>query len=266
MTAPMMKLENRSIVRLSGADTRSFLQGLITNDVMAVAPGHAVYAGLLTPQGKYLYDMIIMSDGDDLLLDVEADRLGEILRRLMMYRLRAAVEITDESERLSVWAAFGDVPETGISAPDPRAADLGTRMILPAGETPNSEPLPFADYETKRLSLGVPDGSRDMKVDKYFWLETAAERLNGVSFTKGCFIGQELTARMKHRTTLKKLLVPVMVAGGAPEPDTSIITASGKDAGDIRTGAGDHALAYLRIEYKDEPLSAAGKPITVLSS
>ncbi|MCJ9427613.1 YgfZ/GcvT domain-containing protein [Kordiimonas marina] len=266
MTAHTVKLGNRSVIRLSGAETRSFLQGLVTNNVMAVAPGHAVYAALLTPQGKYLYDMIIMADGDDLLLDVEAERLGELLRRLMMYRLRAAVEITDESDRLSVWAVFGDAPGKGISTPDPRSADLGTRLVLPAGETPDAEPMPLEGYETKRLSLGVPDGSRDMKVDKYFWLETAAERLNGVSFTKGCFIGQELTARMKHRTTLKKLLVPVTVTGGAPEPDTAIVTASGKDAGEIRTGAGDHALAYLRLEYKDEPLSTDGRAVTVQDS
>ncbi|TNE61857.1 MAG: folate-binding protein [Alphaproteobacteria bacterium] len=265
MTAQTLRLENRGLIRLSGEGVRDFLQGLVTNDVRKAASGQAVYAALLTPQGKFLFDMIIMADGDDLLLDVEAERKADLFRRLMMYRLRAKIDITDESETLSVWAVFGDAPATGLVVPDPRAADLGWRLVLPAGTTPDGTPLPMDAYEQKRLSLGVPDSSRDMQVDKYFWLETAAERLNGVSFTKGCYVGQELTARMKHRTTLKKLLVPITVAGGAPEAGTPVLTSDGKDAGEVRTTCSENALAYLRLEYQADSLSADGRPVTVLS-
>jgi folate-binding protein YgfZ len=260
MTSRALHLENRAVIRLSGADVRKFLQGLVTNDVMKAAAGVGVYAALLTPQGKFMYDMIIMADGADLLLDIEAARKDELIRRLTMYKLRADVTLTDESE-LKVWAAWADEVPEGITAADPRDAALGYRVI--SADMPGAAALTAADYERKRLSLGVPDGSRDMEVEKYFWLETDAERLNGVSFSKGCYVGQELTARMKHRTTLKKKLVAVKAASGGLEAGQEITTAEGKSAGEIRTTDGTNAIAYFRLEFADATLNAGATSITL---
>ncbi len=260
MSVALLHLDHRAILRLKGPDARSFLQGLVTNDVMAVAPGKSIYAAMLTPQGKYMYDMIIMADGDDLLLDVEASRKADLMRRLMMYKLRADVAITDEP-MLGVWVSLEEPAAEGVLVPDPREAGLGWRLVT--SDKPEAPALDRDTYEQTRLRLGVPDGSRDMLVEKYFWLETAAERLNGVSFTKGCYVGQELTARMKHRTNLKKILRPVRVEGGAPHEGV-IETDDGKAAGDIRSSNGDYALVYFRLEYEDATLLCDGKPVILL--
>lgn len=260
MTSRALHLENRAVIRLTGADVRKFLQGLVTNDVMKAVPGAAVYSALLTPQGKFMYDMIIMADGDDLLLDVEAERKDELVRRLTMYKLRADVTITGESG-LKVWAVWTDAEPEGIAVADPRDASLGYRVI--SAEMPGAAPLAFADYESKRLALGIPDGSRDMEVEKYFWLETDAERLNGVSFSKGCYVGQELTARMKHRTALKKKLVAVKAEGGTLTAGQQITAENGKSAGEIRTTDGTNAIAYFRLEFTDATLNAGGTSITL---
>ncbi|NVJ98986.1 MAG: folate-binding protein YgfZ [Alphaproteobacteria bacterium] len=254
-------MDNRGVLRLKGAESLSFLQGLVTNDVKQAQAGKAVYAAMLTPQGKFMFDMIVFADGDDLLLDVEAARKPDLMRRLMMYKLRADVEITDETG-LFVFASFKEPQIDAVFAVDPRHPDLGWRVI--AAENAASATLDATDYEIARLKLGVPDGSRDMIPEKYFWLETAAEKLNGVSFSKGCYVGQELTARMKHRTTLKKMLVPVKVSGLAPEAGTMITSEDGKTAGEIRTSAGEFALAYLRLEYAETPLACGGSQVRLI--
>jgi len=259
MTAQILKLENRAVLRLAGAETRSFLQGLITSDIDAVSEGNALYAALLTPQGKFLFDMIIVADGDDLLLDVEADRKPQLMQRLMMYKLRADVTITEEDT--SVWALWDGEADIGISYSDPRHKSLHQRVISGENPCPSAEALSFEKYEERRIRHGVPDGSRDMIPEKYFWLETNAEKLNGVSFDKGCYVGQELTARMKHRTNLKKMLVPVKLSGAAATGD-AVVNEAGKNAGEIRTAANGYALAYLRLAFLDEPLSVNGDQIS----
>lgn len=260
--ARILQLENRGVIRLLGPDSRSLLQGLITNDVEALDEDTAVYAGLLTPQGKFLFDMIIVADGDDLLLDVEATRKVDLIRRLMMYKLRADVEIIDEPR--FVWAFFDGETEQGVSYNDPRHKSLHKRVISSENPAPNAEALAFSDYEERRIRHGVPDGSRDMAVEKYFWLETAAEKLNGVSFTKGCFVGQELTARMKHRTTLKKTLAPFKIECSAKRGDP-ILTSDGKTAGEIRSVSNGYALAYFRLEHTEAELSVNGHPASPLA-
>jgi len=262
MAARLLKLSNRAVLRLSGSEVISFLDGLVTNDVKSVKDG-PVYAGLLTPQGKFLFDMIIIADGDDLLLDIEAERKPQLMQRLMMYKLRADVEITEETA--SVWALFDGTPVSGIAYTDPRHKALHQRVISDTNPCPDADELPEADYEERRIRHGVPDGSRDMMVEKYFWLETAAEKLNGVSFTKGCFVGQELTARMKHRTTLKKMLLPVQTSGPV-EAGTEIKTAEGKNAGTIHTSANGYALAYMRLEHLDSPLLAENVEVKATQS
>jgi len=260
MTAQILQLENRAVLRLAGADTRSFLQGLVTNDVATVTASNAVYAGLLTPQGKFLFDMIIAADSDDLLLDIEAERKPQLMQRLMMYKLRADVTITEEGA--SVWALWDGKPTTGVSYTDPRHKALHQRIIAAENPCPAAKALPVETYEERRIRHGVPDGSRDMAVEKYFWLEANAEKLNGVSFDKGCYVGQELTARMKHRTNLKKMLVPVRLSGPAA-PGDAITTTGGKNAGEIRTIANGYALAYLRLGFIEDKLLVGDNSINI---
>ncbi len=261
--AQLLQLENRGVVRLSGPDSRSLLQGLITNDIDNLNGNAALYAGLLTPQGKFLFDMIIVADGDDLLLDIEAERKDDLVRRLMMYKLRADVIIADD--QASVWALFDGDAQSGISYPDPRHKSLHKRVISTENPAPDAAELTFEEYEQRRIRHGIPDGSRDMAVEKYFWLETGAEKLNGVSFTKGCFVGQELTARMKHRMSLKKQLVAMKAEGSVQSGDT-IKAESGKPAGEIRSVAGAYFLAFIRLEYLDQPLNAEGILVSPVSA
>ena len=259
--AEVLKLENRGVVRLSGPDSKSLLQGLITSDIEDLSENNALYAGLLTPQGKFLFDMIIVEDAGDLLLDVEATRKPDLLRRLMMYKLRADVDISDDPR--GVWALIDGEAETGVSYKDPRHKAMHMRVISDDNPAPSASPLELVAYEERRIRHGVPDSSRDMKIEKDFWLETDAERLNGVSFTKGCFVGQELTARMKHRMSLKKKLVTIKSDGTDIPEGADIKTEDGKSAGDVRTISGPYAIAYFRLEYMDQPITAGDVPVTV---
>ncbi len=258
----LLKLDSRAVIRLSGPDSRSLMQGLITNDIETLSTDKALYAGLLTPQGKFLFDMIIVQEGDDLLLDVEAERKPDLMRRLMMYKLRSDVNIADDPR--TVWALFDGTADTGVAYDDPRHTSLHTRVIAAENPAPDASTLAPEAYEERRIRHGVPDGSRDMKIEKDFWLETNAEEVNGVSFTKGCFVGQELTARMKHRTTLKKKLVPLKSTSENPQAGAKILTGEGKTAGEIRTASGPYCLAYLRLEYLDGPLEADGTALLPL--
>ena len=270
-------LDQRGIVRLTGPDARGLLQGLISNDVDSLTPSRAVYAALLTPQGKYLFDFLLSQGSDEILLDTETARAAALIQRLSMYRLRAQVAIENAGDTLAVLAVFGEgtVERLGLAAEagmartegnallavDPRLADLGVRVVLPIGEVDafmvahGLAPAPFAAYDRHRLALGVPDGTRDLIVEKSLLLESGFEELNGVSFTKGCFVGQELTARTKHRALVKKRLVPVRVTGALPEPGTPV-TRGGRDAGDLRSGVDGIALALLRLEQLATTLTA----------
>jgi len=262
MTAKILHLKNRGVIRVAGTEAVGFLQGLVTNDVAKVTAENALYAAMLTPQGKFMYDMIISANKDSLLLDVEADRKADLYRRLMMYKLRADVTLTDEP--LKVWALIDGNPEQGVCYNDPRHKSLHKRVIAAENPAPGAAPLQYDAYEERRIRNGVPDGSRDMAVEKYFWLETNAEKLNGVSFTKGCYVGQELTARMKHRTTLKKLIVPVKFDGVAPKTGTVIKTDTEKTVGEVHSSTGPYALAYMRLEYKDMILRADNQALSLI--
>lgn len=272
MTNHALKLKNRSAIKLTGPDAKNLLQGLITNDIKNLDSDNPLYAGLLSPQGKYLFDFIVTQHGDDIYLDCERERAPDLWRKLMMYKLRADAEITDESDSVNIWAIWGDEDITGIIYQDPRHWKIGRRaivkkghnLIIPDDGTHPCDPLKQGQYDIERITLGIPDGTRDIIADKNFWLECRAEALNGVNFHKGCYIGQEQTARMKHRATLKKSLVPVRIDGGAPEFGTEIQTSEGKKVGDIRSSEGDFAIAYIRVEYSDTPIFAESKAITVL--
>lgn len=187
-------LADRALLRLSGEGVRDFLQGLVTNDVTGPLP---VWAGLLTPQGKALFDFLLWADGADVLVDCEAEQADALMRRLSLYRLRRPIAIARDESLAVHWSAQG-----GEGVPDPRLAALGWRWIAPAA-------APAGGWRAHRLSLGVTEGVAELGSDKTLWLEANARELNGVSFTKGCYVGQENTARMHHRSKVNRRLVVV---------------------------------------------------------
>jgi folate-binding protein YgfZ len=275
--ASFVVLENRGVLGVSGADRRGFLQGLVSNDVEKVAADRAVYAALLTAQGKYLHDFIMVEHAATIWLDAEATRLADLKRRLSMYRLRAQV-VLEERPEVAVAAIFGGgglgllgLPEEpgiaraeadGVIMVDPRFAALGGRAILPRDAIrPNLaahglQETDFAAYDRHRLTLGVADGIRDLVQEKSILLEAGFEELHGVDWQKGCYIGQELTARTKYRGLIKKRLFPVRVEGPAPEPGT-IVTLDGREAGEMRSSRDGLGLALLRLDAVE-----AGRPFT----
>ena len=261
-------LAERGLIALRGDDARALLQGVISTTIERVTPTSVSYGALLTPQGKYLFDFIIMQINDTLFLDTERDRAADLMRRLMLYRMRAKVEIVDQSEQFEIAALVGDaagrldLPERpgaaratddGLLMIDPRLRQLGGRAVLPRGraaailEAMGFASLPQAAYEETRLALGVPDGARDLVVERSTLLESGFEELRGVDFDKGCFVGQELTARMRYRGLVRKRLMPVALKGPPPPPGTSI-RLEGKDAGEMRSSQGEHGIALLRLE------------------
>jgi len=255
-----VRLPNRAVFRLSGPDRLTFLQGLVSNDVNDAAPGKAVYSCLLTPQGKFLHDFFLYADGESLLIECEADRRADLMQKLRMYKLRSKVEFAEAE--FSVFAVFGAVG-AGISAPDPRTPALGTRVLLDAA-TPDPAEVPYDTYDRMRIAYAVPDGSRDMEVGKAILLENNIDLLNGVAWDKGCYTGQELTARTKYRGLIKKRLMPVRLSGAAPEIGTPLM-AGGSEIGEMRTHNGDIGLALMRFEAVRKSLSfdIGGQTLTV---
>ena len=248
----MVRLDDRAVLRVAGADARSFLQGLLTQDVDRLAADRPLYAGLLSPQGKALFDMLLFDGGDDaVLIDIAVDRAAALVRRLAMYRLRKAVTI--ETTSLAVFAGWGG--SGAGQAADPRFAELGTRWIGPAGGETGA-----TDYDAHRLAIGVP-GSADIGEDALLWLETGADLLGGVSFTKGCYIGQENTARMHHRDKVRRRLVPVMFDGSAG--DGVVRDAAGHAAGSLRSHRGGRGIVHLRLAAAAGPLVLNGTAVVV---
>jgi hypothetical protein len=200
-------LSDRAVIALEGPEARPFLQSLVTNDVTDLAPGHALYAALLAPQGKILFDFIIAEGDGAVLLDCEAGVAEALAKKLKLYRLRARIEIALRPQ-LSVYAGLSGRPaERAISFADPRLAALGPRSIGAVAEMPAELPGPAA-YHAARLELGVPEG-RDFGSDRIFALDAGLDELHAISFDKGCYIGQELTARMKHRGTARKRILTI---------------------------------------------------------
>lgn len=229
--------EGRRVLRISGADRAEFLQGLVTNDVRKLAQG-AVYAALLTPQAKYIADFFLYPDGDAILLDVAEGLAAPLERRLGLYRLRA--DVTIEAADLNVVRGTGPAPAGAFA--DPRHPALGWRKpsVDPGG------PVATA-WDAIRVAHVVPESLIELIPDDTYILEAGFERLNGVDFRKGCYVGQEVTARMKHKTELRKGLARVSISGAAA-PGAVILDGDGKEAGILRTRAGDEAIAYLRFD------------------
>ncbi|HYG89088.1 MAG TPA: folate-binding protein [Azospirillum sp.] len=265
-TTGSVVLESRGVLAVTGEDRVAFLQGLVSNDMRSVAPNQAVYTLLLTPQGKYLHDFMVATDGEALLLDVEAARRDDLLRRLKIFKLRSRIALEDRSALFTVVALVGPdalnrlgLPaEAGVAVPfaggiaftDPRRPELGARAIVPAGTdlvAHGFPPLPFEAWDRLRLELGVPDGSRDLEVEKAIPLENNMDALNAISWDKGCYMGQELTARTRYRALIKKRLFPVSVDGPLPAPGTPVLRGD-RQVGEMRSGLETRALAILRLE------------------
>jgi folate-binding protein YgfZ len=253
-------LPHRGVVAVRGPDRVEFLQGLISNDTTKVAPGAAIWAALLTPQGRFLNEMFVAEGGGDtLLLETERERAPALARKLSLYKLRSKVTVEDRSSAMEVAAVFGGpqaplAPLAGaIAFPDPRLHELGYRVLGPSGTlermlaAQGMTEAPFAEYDALRLALGVPDGSRDLPVEKALLLENGFDELHGVDWNKGCYMGQELTARTKYRALIRKRLLPVNIEGDAPSPGT-LVHMDGKEVGELRSGSGKRALALLQID------------------
>ena len=253
-------LADRGVIAVTGPDRADFLQGLVSNDVALAVPGRAVWAALLSPQGKWLADFLILSDGERLLLDCEAALVPMLVPRLSRYRLRARVTIADVSAEFAVHVAWGDVaPEVGLVAADPRLPQAGWRVLA---STPSPGAGDAAAWDSHRLALGLPDGSRDLETDKTVLLEAGFDELSGVSWSKGCYMGQELTARTKYRGLIKRRLVRVRVEGALPPPGTPVMR-DGREVGILRSGRDGLALATLRIEALSGVLDCGDARLTV---
>ena len=244
-------MSGRRVFRIRGDDHVEFLQNLVTNDVTRMKDG-LVWAALLTPQGKYLADFFLVPDDDAILLDVDEALADGLAQRLSMYKLRAAVTI--EPTDIQVSRGLG-APAEGAFA-DPRHPDMGWRAYDGrAGED--------ADWDALRVAAGVPESGVELIPNETFPLEVGFERLHGVDFKKGCYVGQEVTARMKHKTELQKGLRIVDVEGDVPV-GTDVVTEDGRVAGTLYTQANGHGLAYLRFSRAKGVLKA-GEAIVELS-
>ncbi len=235
----------RNLFTISGSDAESFLQGLVTNDINKLNDG-LVYAALLTPQGKYLADFFLSRRNGSILLDVDATLADTLKMRLTMYKLRA--DVTIEDSPLHVHRGLGERPEDAMV--DPRDTSLGWRAYRDTSQSDDT-----TDWAALRIAAGVPQTGAELTPDSYI-LEMGFERINGVDFRKGCYVGQEVTARMKHKTELRKGLAQITIQGDAA-PGTAI-TANGKPVGTLHSRVGDQALAYLRYD-RAQPEMQAGE-------
>ena len=276
-------LPDRGLVKVAGDGARNFLHGLVTADILELAPETARFCALLTPQGKIIADFIVAEapaqDGGGFFLDVQRALCGALVAKLNIYKLRAKVIVEDLSAVLGVLAAWdgngtteGGTTKFGLSYADPRLPALGLRVVLPphlaaAAAAELSDTLVDAgQYEAHRIALGVPQGGLDFCYGDAFPHETDMDQLGGVDFTKGCYVGQEVVSRMEHRGTARSRAVPVRYDGAAPAAGAAV-TAGDRQVGTMGSSAAGRALALLRLDRvaeaisRDEPLFAGGVPI-----
>jgi tRNA-modifying protein YgfZ len=264
MPTTLALLRDRGLVRVAGPDARKLLNGLVTNDLDKLDAQPAIHAGLLTPQGKILFDFIVVKAGGDvLLLDVAQASVEALVRRLTMYKLRAAVTIEAAPVELIVGALWGEaarVPAGVIAYVDPRLAALGQRFIAPAGRV-GEIPATAADaeaYQAHRIALAVPEGGLDYAFGDAFPHEALFDQLHGVDFEKGCYVGQEVVSRMEHRGTARNRIVPVEGAGDLTA--AAAVTAGASSLGHVGSVAGRSGLALVRLDRAHEA-AQKGEPI-----
>lgn len=259
-------LDWRAVIAVDGPDAVPFLQGLVSNDVRKVAPERAIWTAFLTAQGKFLHEFMIVRHGDRLLLDCERERRADLVRRLKLYKLRSKVTVAESDETVVALygAGLAAVPELGLAPGearpveggviygDPRLPAMGLRGMVDAAGLARLQAEGFAqgaagDWDAMRIAAGVPDGSRDLTLEKAILLENGFDELNGLDWAKGCYLGQELTARTRYRGLVRKRLLPVAFDGPAPEAGTDV-TSAGKPVGLVQSAAGGLALALIKLE------------------
>jgi len=255
---PNAPLPDRGLVEVSGPDRASFLQGLVSNDVTALGDG-MVWAALLSPQGKWISDFLAFEapaiTPDAILLDCVRADAPMVVERLSRFRLRSKVTLRDRSGEVPVGAVWGEEPPmASVARRDPRVAEAGWRVY---GTEIGGDP---ADYDRHRLQLGLPDGARDLDRDKTVLLEAGFDELHGIAWEKGCYMGQELTARTRYRGLLKRRLVPVSIEGPVPPRDTPV-TRDGTVVGEMRSGRDELGLALLRLEAVPAQTLACGEAV-----
>lgn len=270
----------RGILKLGGSEVDSFLQGLISNDITLANGQKAIYAAFLTPQGKFLYDFFIVRSGDQVYLDCRAEDIPSFAKKLKMYKLRSDVTLDDISADYQINAIYDentdgilsggvdqkDLPDGTIIFRDPRLAAAGLRVLAPASVDLNvlcDKTAPEEDYQQHRITLGLPEAPTDLITDKSILLESGFDELNGVNWKKGCYMGQELTARTKYRGLIKKRLVPITLDGDANPGDD--ILSDGKVVGDVRSVLGTSGIAMVRIDalQQHSELKAANTQVTI---
>ena len=249
-------LSDRSILKVSGPEAPSFLQGLLTNNMDALSNEHPLYSALLTPQGKILCDVLLSSADGHIFIDCAASQAADLATRLKKYRLRAKVVIEEAGDTVSVLAS-ASAPPAGLATlstiTDPRYAGLGKRWLIDSKDlaailsAQGIELEPREHYERHRIECGVPDSTRDLEPDAFFPLDCNFEELHGVDFAKGCYVGQELTSRMKHRATSRRRFLPVAAGEGLPPAGTKL-TIGETDIGEMRGSLGPMGLALIRLD------------------
>jgi len=262
MTQMIAHLSHRGVLEIQGGDKASFLQGLITNDINEVTQTQTIYATLLTPQGRFFYDFFISAREESYFLETDSECLDALIKKLNLYKLRSQVTLIPRPD-LKVYALWGDdlscslglAEERGKAHKtvymDPRLVELGARA---QGEIPmkDLQKVPLKDYVQHRLRLGVPEGREDLIPEKSIPLESGLDELHAISWTKGCYMGQELTARTKYRGLVRKRLFPVTIEG-TPPPFGAEILKNDTSVGEMRSHSGSQGLALLRIEALKEP-------------
>jgi transferase CAF17, mitochondrial len=277
---------DRAIIAVAGEDRQSFLQGLVSNDTAKISAGRAIYATLLTAQGRFLFDMFITEQDGRYLVDCAAPRRADLVKRLSMYRLRSKITVADADAEWCAALLFGNGAPTaaglggsaggaaafggGVAYVDPRLPDLGARLILPRATARAAldglgaiEDPDGTAYHRLRIELGVPDAARDLTPEKSILLENGFDELNAIDWDKGCYMGQELTARTRYRGLVRKRLLPVTIEGVPPAPGTSLM-AGGQELGEMRSASADGTLglAMVRLEalaQTQSPTLSAGE-------
>ncbi|MGB9164853.1 MAG: folate-binding protein [Rhodomicrobium sp.] len=258
MNAGAALLPDRSVLEVVGEDRLSFLQGLVTNDVEGLAEREGRFTGLLSPQGKILFDFFVVSAGDAFLIDCSSELAANITKRLALYRLRAKVTIADVSDRWRVGAAWGEGAAEWAEAnapviyPDPRLPALGFRLLVLGSHQPEFS-ASFADYEAMRIAFAVPEGGKDYAYGDAFPHEACLDLLHGISFKKGCFVGQEVVSRMQHRGTARTRVLAVSSEQSLPHGGADIF-AGGFAVGRLGSVAGRQGIALARVDRVKEAL------------
>ncbi|MBI2241018.1 MAG: folate-binding protein YgfZ [Magnetospirillum gryphiswaldense] len=253
---------SRSVLIVAGDDRKIFLQGLVSNDVNKVSADKALYAAFLTAQGKFLWDLFLVEQGDTILIDVDQASAETFKKKLSLYKLRAKVSIEmSDLTVFAIWGGDGTLPAGAVA--DGRLAEMGGRIYAAQAPAGLAE-APLAAWDALRFALGVPDGARDLIADKSLLLENGFDELGGVDFDKGCYMGQELTARTKYRGLIRKRLLPVRFDGDAPQAGTPVL-AGEAEAGEMRSGGVGAGLAMVRLEHLQAgtPLTCGGKALSL---